>query len=259
VWLSYFPTLACDDVCTRMLTPAFAEVMPRLGPSGQQLMSSAVAGALAGLIVCAPTEGVVTRAHCEGRSVTEMLRLSLRQENGLQRLLMPYGQVAMVGREVPFSVGIFFLRDRFVSAFHGSSQGKGSSLRWWAEEASASAACATTVNLVSHPPSAILALQQGRDISLSSACKALYARGGLIGFYVGFTARTVSIAGSMFVVPTVMELGSSLLSRLPQPAAQVDSPGRTAQGRCSQDLGSRSSGDTPLSSRGLCTNVLSAE
>jgi hypothetical protein len=224
VWLSYFPTLACDDLATRLLQPSISSTTSgRLGASGEQLIASAVAGAAAGLIVGAPTEGVVTRAHCLNIPVIQCLRETLQSKNGVRRLLLPHGQAAMVGREVPFSVGVFFLRDYFSAFFHGHehhhhhtssepTKATSTGAKWWAEEVAASTATAVALNIFAHPPSALLALQQGHEMPIRTALKTLYSNGGLLGFYVGFGARTFTMCGSMFMIPTVMRLGAAFFA-----------------------------------------------
>lgn len=233
VWLSYFPTLACDDLATRMLQPTIASsTSGKLGASGEQLIASAFAGAAAGLVVGAPTEGIVTRAHCLNIPVIQCLKDTLQSKNGLRRLLLPYGQAAMVGREVPFSVGVFFLRDYFSAFFHGhehqhhqaheKQQPKPAptGAKWWAEEVATSTSTAICLNIFAHPPSAILALQQGHEMPLRTALKTLYSNGGLLGFYIGFGARTFTMCGSMFVIPTVMRLGSAFFADSTHQVAQ---------------------------------------
>jgi len=125
----------------------------------------------------------------------------------------------MVGREVPFAVGIFYLAEKSKELFHGRRASKDNSwslkscIRWSLEEAAASVTCAAAVNIFSHPPSVVLARQQGLRIPLGQALREVYAQGALRGFYLGFVARTLSIAGSMWVVPLVLSLGSPWSSK----------------------------------------------
>mmetsp|Transcript_58287 Transcript_58287/g.161153 ORF Transcript_58287/g.161153 Transcript_58287/m.161153 type:complete len:311 (-) Transcript_58287:468-1400(-) len=221
VWLSYFPTVACDEAIGSRFAATVGAVMPGLGSEGRELAAAATAGALSGLLVAAPTENLVTRAHSSGASVAQAFRNVLRTD-GIRRMAMPFGMTAMMGREVPFSMGIFCLRDHFARLCHdysnhhsgsvatdtSSLRRSGSSLQWWAEELGSSMACAAVVNLPAHPASVVLAQQQAHCLRLGEAVWQIYASGGLRGFYVGFMSRAVSIGGAMFVVPTVLSLGS---------------------------------------------------
>lgn len=216
VWLAYFPTVALDEQFSRSLIAGVTAVAPRLGHEGKELAACAAAGAISGLVVAAPVENIVTRAHYTNTSVPKALLNSLRVR-GVVNTLCPFGQAMMVGREVPFSVGIFFLRDHLAQWCHKrlDSANSGSSLHFWGGELASSLACATAVNAPAHPPSVILAWQQAREVNLSDACRQIYAHGGgLRGFYAGFVARSVSIGGAMFVVPTVLS-SSSWSFRLP--------------------------------------------
>jgi len=68
-------------------------------------------------------------------------------------------------------------------------------------------------------------------MGLAEACKQIYANGGLRAFYAGFVARSVSIGGAMFVVPTVLSC-SSWTFKLPD---WVKSGSSVAE-RCPVDL-----------------------
>ena len=57
---------------------------------------------------------------------------------------------------------------------------------------------------ISHIPSVIAAYQQGHGVGLKTAIQDLYQIGGFSEFWRGLVARTVSLAGTMTVVPFVM-------------------------------------------------------
>lgn len=224
VWASYFPALACDDLSCRYLQPALHRVSPvPCSKDVEQLVAATVAGAVAGIVVAAPTEGVVTRAHCLGISCSQTLLQALQTRRGLRSILLPYGQAAMVGREVPFSVGIFFLRDWLSNIFHRPvSQGSesqsqevpGLSMRFCLNEVATASCSAFSINLVSHPPSVVLALQQAKNMPLKQALRQIYSNGGFRGFYVGFVARTVALTGSMAILPAFIRLEPKLESAI---------------------------------------------
>jgi len=217
VWLSLFPTMACEDFCSRFLVPAVRAVAPSIGHTGEELVAAAAGGVLAGVAVAAPIENLVTRAHRDGTSIGAVLRTSWRAE-GIVGIAMPLGQAAMVGREVPWAVGCFFFRDYLAQMCHSAADdprvlGKASShrsVRWWAEEVISSMACSTLVGIVSHPSTVVLAQQQAHDLPFSVAIRKIYNNGGARGFYVGFISRAVSIGGSMFVIPTVLSFEREL-------------------------------------------------
>lgn len=214
VWLSLFPTMACEDFCSRFLVPAVRSVAPSIGKNGEELVAAAAGGILGGVAIAAPIENLVTRAHRDQVSVGRALRACYRSE-GIFGVTMPLGQAAMVGREVPWAVGCFFFRDYLAQRCHGvhsgSSSSSGRSLRWWAEELVSSMACSTLVGIVSHPSTVVLAQQQANDMRFMEAVRSIHKSGGARGFYVGFIPRALSIGGSMFVIPTVLSFGSDHL------------------------------------------------
>mmetsp|Transcript_114674 Transcript_114674/g.180528 ORF Transcript_114674/g.180528 Transcript_114674/m.180528 type:complete len:290 (-) Transcript_114674:97-966(-) len=202
VWSAYFPTVACEERFSHSLTSAVGAMVPSLGHQGKELAACAAAGAISGLVVAAPVENLVTRAHATEVSLGDALRTSL-QRGGLFGTLCPYGQAMMVGREIPFSIGVFFLRDHIAQWCH-KRLGRDSSFQYWSGELASSMACATIVNIPAHPPSVVLAWQQAREVCLSDALRQIYSKSGLRGFYKGFVSRSISIGGAMFVVPTVL-------------------------------------------------------
>jgi hypothetical protein len=109
----------------------------------------------------------------------------------------------MVGREVPFCIGVFFLRDHIAKWCHERLH-RDSSMQYWCGELASSMACATAVNIPAHPPSVVLAWQQAREVRLQDALSQIYTTSGLRGFYVGFVSRSCSLGGAMFVLPTIL-------------------------------------------------------
>jgi hypothetical protein len=202
VWTAYAPTIACEEQFSHGLTSAVGAMIPHLGHQGRELAACAAAGAISGLVVAAPVENLVTRAHAAEISLGDALRSSLHRR-GLYGILCPYGQTMMVGREVPFSIGVFFLRDHIAQWFHKRLH-RDSSLQYWFGELASSMTCAAAVNIPAHPPSVVLAWQQAREVPLLDALHQIHANSGLRGFYKGFVSRSVSVGGTMFVVPIVL-------------------------------------------------------
>jgi len=120
----------------------------------------------------------------------------------------------MVGREIPFSLGLFFLKEHVARYWHGEQgapaevPARSSVASWWAAELASSLSTSALTNVVAHPASVILALQQAHDLSLGNALARAWGNGGLRGFYTGFVSRTVAIAGTLTVVPLVISQGA---------------------------------------------------
>mmetsp|Transcript_24456 Transcript_24456/g.44874 ORF Transcript_24456/g.44874 Transcript_24456/m.44874 type:complete len:312 (-) Transcript_24456:87-1022(-) len=221
IYCTYCPTVAVEDQCTRLFSNVICRITTSLGEDGREVLSAACGGAAAGVLVANPTESIVVKAHARNCGVMDACRTVWRQ-GGARGLLCPHGSLAMMSREAPFTMGLFFLRDRMASFFHGegltdssssSSSSDTSRWRWWAQEMAGSMACATIVNIPSHPASVVLAMQQAYDLSPSEACRRLYHEGGLKAFYRGYLARSTCLAGTMFIVPAVLSLGASHLGR----------------------------------------------
>merc|ERR1719428_1433432 len=111
LWASQFPTIACEDLGSRALVPCVRSMFgSSLSIDVEHAIAAGAAGALAGVVVASPTENVVTRAHKTGSS-TLVATLDIAKR-GPRQALLPRGVAAMMGREIPFSLGLFFLKDR---------------------------------------------------------------------------------------------------------------------------------------------------
>lgn len=115
----------------------------------------------------------------------------------------------MMGREIPFSLGLFFLKDRAHDLcskwFNCSAPASSFRNAAYAQTADvlASLGTAAVCGLVSQPASVILALQQADDLPLSKALTQINREGITRGFYKGYVPRTIAIAGSLFVFPLI--------------------------------------------------------
>eukprot|EP00928_Gymnodinium_smaydae_P032133 TRINITY_DN23351_c0_g1_i1.p1 TRINITY_DN23351_c0_g1~~TRINITY_DN23351_c0_g1_i1.p1 ORF type:complete len:299 (-),score=37.02 TRINITY_DN23351_c0_g1_i1:180-1076(-) len=221
---AYVPTVCVEDGVANLISPVLRRIAPGLGHEGEELASSVCAGAIAGAFVAAPTENLVTRAHSLEQSVARVTRETLQRE-GLRGICLPYGMLACVGREVPFCVGIFFLRNRIVKQFHDwcghdlSEESRNDdatkrslpSLRWFGAELAGSLASSSVLNVVSHPPSVVLAMQQAHGMPIRDAMARIYSLGFFRGFYAGYALRTIAIGGSMFILPTCLRVGGAYL------------------------------------------------
>mmetsp|Transcript_2180 Transcript_2180/g.5545 ORF Transcript_2180/g.5545 Transcript_2180/m.5545 type:complete len:329 (+) Transcript_2180:86-1072(+) len=258
IYCTYMPTVAVEDQCTRLFSSAICRITTCLSEDFREVLSAACGGAAAGVLVANPTESIVIKAHARNTGVMDACRAVWRQ-GGARGLLCPHGSIAMMSREAPFTMGLFFLRDRMANFFHGegspdiSSSSRSSSdahgeqhvhlssvtpgganrWRWWSQELAGSIACAGVVNIPSHPASVVLAMQQAYDLTPREACRRLYHEDGLKAFFRGYLARTAALAGTMFIVPAVLSLGASHLGRwehLPKAAAVDVSTTDHAQG-----------------------------
>merc|ERR1712107_77398 len=122
-----------------------------------------------------------------------------------------------VGREIPFSLGVWFLKERVGHRFHAmagsrtdTSSGVGAHAYWWTTELCASLTTSALCNIPAHPPSVILALQQAHGYKLNDAVSRAWDNGGWRGFYAGYLVRTIAIAGTMTVVPLILSRGKDL-------------------------------------------------
>eukprot|EP00746_Dinoflagellata_sp_MGD_P034073 gnl/MRDRNA2_/MRDRNA2_181332_c0_seq1.p1 gnl/MRDRNA2_/MRDRNA2_181332_c0~~gnl/MRDRNA2_/MRDRNA2_181332_c0_seq1.p1 ORF type:complete len:318 (-),score=44.02 gnl/MRDRNA2_/MRDRNA2_181332_c0_seq1:30-932(-) len=209
LWASQFPTVAAEDLGSRALVPFVQQVCgTSLSSDAEHAIAAGAAGALAGVAVASPTENVVTRAHKTGQS-TSLAALEVMR-GGLKGTLLPRGVAAMVGREIPFSLGLFFLKDRASHLCHKFDCSADAStpkriVSWTLADLAASFGTAAFCGIVAQPASVVLALQQADDIPLSKALTQIGKEGITRGFYKGYVPRTISIAGSLFVYPLVFD------------------------------------------------------
>lgn len=211
MWAGYLPTVTLEEWLSRQ----FSNILPLsvksgLGTSGTELFSSVCAGAAAGVWIAAPIEYQITQSHMRNQRIDYTI-IETAKKKGIFKCVAPYGQAAMAGREIPFTVGLFFLRERIgrtvdsiFPPLHGLSTWKKSCV-WWSGQFSGSMITAMTIQIFAHPPSVLLALQQGRDLTLRQASSKIWLTFGWRGFYAGFVARTVSITGAALVFPIVMD------------------------------------------------------
>ena len=79
------------------------------------------------------------------------------------------------------------------------------SLRHLLRDVAAAAITATVAAPLSHVPAVLASYQQAHHVPLIEAARAIRAASGVGGFFAGIVPRTMSIAGSLFVVPFTME------------------------------------------------------
>jgi hypothetical protein len=213
LWASQFPTVACEDLGSRALVPFVRQVCGgSLSSDAEHAAAAGAAGALAGVAIASPTENVVTRAHKTGQSTSLAAKEVIR--GGLKQTLLPRGAAAMVGREIPFAMGLFYLKDRASQLCHkrfdcpaeASVVKRG--IYWTIADVFASAGTAALCGVVSQPASVVLSLQQADDLPLRKALTQISREGITRGFYKGYIPRTISITGCLIVYPLVFDNAS---------------------------------------------------
>merc|ERR1712232_818439 len=128
--------------------------------------------------------------------------------------------LAMVGREVPFVSGVFFIRPLVTKSIYqywgsdtgggvsdnidgGSDTGGGDSAMtaavrpaWWKTvhlEVAAGFLTSALTSPISQAPSVVSAYQQGHGVGLKQACTELYRQGGYGAFFRGLLPRTLAL------------------------------------------------------------------
>ena len=173
--------------------------------------------------VTSQTEHVITAAHSKSLNMSNTIK-SLYKTGGLTNLILPPGMAMMVCREIPFAAALFYIRpalSKLVSPpaddntpLTNPSDSVGSLI---APQSSLLArglrelgcGCVTSLiaSPVSHVPSVLAAYQQGHGVSLKQAYSDLLKAGGgsWKELWRGLGPRTASLAGTMTVVPMVLE------------------------------------------------------
>ena len=154
----------------------------------------------------------MTRAHALGGTVAQAAGDTLRS-GGLRGLLLPHGLTMIAAREVPYCGCLFFLSGRCRARLRPSAQEPPHSwLRLAASDYAAAFFTALVAGPLSHAPSVVASYQQAHAAGLGCAVRAIYeARGGMRGFFHGLLPRTLSLSGSLFIVPFTIELLQPLL------------------------------------------------
>jgi hypothetical protein len=156
-------------------------------------------------------EYLITASHATATSMNVTIR-NVFTEHGIQRLLLPPGMLAMVGREVPFASALFYVRPVMyghIMATDGMSghcaTSDSISLRKFGSSLLCGILTSMLVTPISQAPSVIAAYQQGHGVSAAVAVRDISQRYGWRGFFRGLGARTFSLAGTFTIVPLVLE------------------------------------------------------
>ena len=201
LWVSLAPTVMIEDTVSRVLQESLMPIDSGASAIPKELVCSAASGAVAACVVASPVEHIITRSHAMKRGIGETVKL-LYHRHGAIYLAAPPGMAAMAGREVPFAASLFWLQptlSKMAQALDGNDQSH--SIGKYLLVGIATSIIATPI---SHVPSVIAAYQQGHGKDLRTAVGDLYRIGGVREFWRGLGARTVSLAGTMTVVPLVL-------------------------------------------------------
>jgi len=209
LWFSLGPTTMLEDVSKRVLED---HLLPQGWLQGlgvdRELMASVFAGAFAAATFCSQVEHAITAAHTKELTMSGAIGHIFHERGGLRGLLLPPGILAMMFREMPFVAALFYVRPAVTSRVYGTDMSSGGpeakpSRRLHLELASGFVTSWLT-SPWAHVPSVVAAYQQGHGVGLQKACCEIYRQGGWRAFWRGLVARTCSIAGTMTVVPLVM-------------------------------------------------------
>ena len=178
--------------------------------------AACISGGIGALFVGSQIEGMITHAHATKQTVAQAAG-SMYRTGGLSAIALPYGALAMVGREVPYAGSLFFLSGWIRSRVHGTwpvSDEPGLAASRVPRDMLSAAVTASIAGPLSQAPSVVAAYQQAHQVSLSSACQRIAAAGGAAGFFGGLIPRTLSLAGSLFVMPFTVETLQPMVERM---------------------------------------------
>lgn len=210
LWLSLGPTTMVEDGATHQLQRLFGfgnQGAATADPQRDEMINfvcAAISGAVAGCTVTAQVEHVITASHTKSLSLLDTTKL-LHTRHGLRYLLAPPGLGMMCLREAPFAASLFYIRPVLGKRFVGERRPDESLTERFIAELQCGAMTAAIAGPVSHVPSVIGAYQQGHGVSFRGAVSDLLAAGGWRELWRGLPARTLSLCGTMTVVPIVMD------------------------------------------------------
>ena len=127
-------------------------------------------------------------------------------------LLVPHGMLMVAAREVPYAGCLFFLSAKIRAALEPPEGAAAPLATRVPRDLLAACVCACVAGPLSQVPCTIAAYQQAHALGIGAACAAISRTG--IGFFAGLTARTASLAGSLFVFPFTMEELQPVAERL---------------------------------------------
>lgn len=206
LFMSLAPTVIIEDTVTRLLRNTL-DASENDGESSicgvpSDLICSATSGAVAACFVASPVEHLITRSHALESDIFSTVHRTYIS-HGFMRVLVPPGLTAMIGREIPFAASLFWLQPTLSKLFDDLNKDAECNISI-AKYLCVGVATSAVATPISHIPSVVAAYQQGHGVGIKTAVQELYSVGGFFEFWRGLAARTVSLAGTMTVVPFVM-------------------------------------------------------
>jgi len=208
LYLAFFPMMVVEDWATGVVDRTLGG---RLGDESRHLVSACASGPAAAVLVGSQVEGLITRAHGVGQSLGRSLMATAAAE-GWVSLLVPHGMLMVAAREVPYAGCLFFLSAKIRAALEPPEGAAAPLATRVPRDMLAAVLCACVAGPLSQVPCTIAAYQQAHALGIAAACRAIHRTG--LGFFAGLTARTASLAGSLFVFPFTMEELQPVAERL---------------------------------------------
>uniref|UniRef100_A0A7S0P2B5 Mitochondrial carrier protein n=1 Tax=Calcidiscus leptoporus TaxID=127549 RepID=A0A7S0P2B5_9EUKA len=199
LYLAMGPMTVIADGTTSIVTRALHGV---LDPTPSLFAAASVSGAAGAVSFGAQVENLIVRAHSTRSSIWKTTT-DVFGAGGLRALALPPGLAMIVAREVPYCGCLFFLSDQVRRALRSDEAASASSRV--PRDMLAASLTACVAGPISHVPSVIAAHQQAHAVSLLAACAHIRRTAGARGFCAGLVPRTVSLAGSLFVLPFSIE------------------------------------------------------
>lgn len=209
--MSLGPTTIVEDLVTRILSSKYQ--------NNNKIIHTSLSGIIAALTITSQVEHIITLSHVQNVSILQTIQQLYRTNK--RRILLPPGMIAMIGREVPFSTSLFYLRPLIEKEFISSHEQKQQQeeqhegqFQFNFERFLIDLQCGLVTSLIatpiSHPASVIASYQQGHNRPLFESMSVIYRLNGWKGFFRGLTARTLSLTGTFTIVPMVLRVLSPL-------------------------------------------------
>jgi len=198
LYLAMGPMTVIEDGSTSVVIRGLGDY---LSPTVALATAASVSGATGALAAGAQAESIIMRAHATQQRVWPTA-VAMQAAGGWRSVLAPHGMAMIVAREVPYSGCLFFLSGQVRSALRSDV---GTDRFGILRDMLAAALTALVAGPLSHVPATIASHQQAHAMPLQDACRDIYRASGMRGFLSGLVPRTVSLAGSLCVVPFAIE------------------------------------------------------
>lgn len=183
-------------------------VYSKLDSPFRGILSAALSGVCAALLVTSQAEYIITSSHTRSLPMLSTVK-ALYAERGVRGLALPPGMLAMIGREVPFASALFYFRPMLSTYLERIFPAENNKIQF-SKELLCGSLTSFVATPISHPPSVIAAYQQGHSVNVKTAVYEILATDGIMGMWRGIVARTVSLAGTFTIVPIILHVFSPL-------------------------------------------------